>query len=148
MTDKPQIRGTIAWKTWIAIRFIILGVGGAIAVMISWLSLLFAFDPPGERLLSPLVAVMLGLVGALMMLYGGGQWGRWAYLWVFLSMPIAVLLALTVGSLIPEHLFERFDWLFAKPIVIIFFALPMPVSYLLVRGYYRRREVETTKAST
>ena len=36
---------------------------------ISWLSVLFV-----------VVAAPLSFAGALMMLYGGGQWGRWAYL--------------------------------------------------------------------
>jgi hypothetical protein len=68
MTDTPQIRETVAWEIWIAIRFIVFGVGGFIALWISWLSLTFSFDPPSERWLSPFVAVPLGLVGALMML--------------------------------------------------------------------------------
>jgi hypothetical protein len=92
MTDTPQIRETLAWRIWIAIRFIVFGVGGFIALWISWLSLIFAFDPPSQRLFSPFVAVPLALVGALMMLYGGGQWGRWAYLWVFVSVPIVITL--------------------------------------------------------
>lgn len=83
MTDTPQVRATVAWKTWMAVRFIIFGIGGFIALWISWLSLIiFAVDPPGERWLSPFLTVPLSFVGALMMLYGGGQGGRWAYLFV------------------------------------------------------------------
>jgi hypothetical protein len=68
MTGTPQIRETLAWRIWIAIRFIVFGVGGFIALWISWLSLIIIADPPGQRLFSPFVAVPLALVGALMML--------------------------------------------------------------------------------
>ena len=73
------------------------------------------------------------LVGALMMLYGGGQWGRWAYLWVFVSVP---LMATPLGWLV--EVYPAADRLFAKPILIMLIALAMPVSYLLVKKYYRR----------
>jgi len=132
MTDTPQIRESVAWKIWIAIRFIVFGVGGFIALWISWLSII---DPPGQRWLSPFVAVPLGLVGALMMLYGGGQWGRWAYLWVFMSVPI-------VGSalgLLAEN-YPKLDFLFATPLILILFASSMALSYFLVRKYYRLRD--------
>ena len=78
MTDTSQNRETIAWKTWMAIRFIVFGIGGFLALWISWLSILFVvMDPHDERfLLSLFVAAPLSFVGALMMLYGGGQWGR------------------------------------------------------------------------
>jgi hypothetical protein len=135
MTDIPQIRETLAWKIWIAIRFVVFGVGGFIALWISWLSLIFAFDPPGPRLFSPFVAVPLALVGAVMMLYGGGQWGRWAYLWVFVSVPIVITL---MGML--SEVYPVLDFLFAKPLLLAGIPLPMVVSYLLVRRYYRLRD--------
>jgi len=48
MTDAPQTRATVAWQIWVAIRFIVFGVGGFIALWISWLSLIFANDPPSD----------------------------------------------------------------------------------------------------
>jgi hypothetical protein len=129
MTDTPQIRETLAWRIWIAIRFIVFGAGGFIALWISWLSLIFAFDPPSQRLFSTFVAVPLALVGALMMLYGGGQWGRWAYLWV--SVPIVITLLGMLSGL---------DFVFAKPLLLVGIPLPMVVSYLLVRRYYRLQD--------
>jgi lysylphosphatidylglycerol synthetase-like protein (DUF2156 family) len=133
MIDTPQIRPTIAGKIWITVRFILFGMGGFVTVWVSWWSIMFAFDPPAERLLSPFVAIPLSLVGALMMLYGGGQWGRWAYLWVFVSVPLVVAPVAWLAEAYPAA-----EWLFAKPILIMLFALPMPVSYLLVKKYYRR----------
>ncbi len=135
MTATTQIRATVAWKIWIAIRFIVFGIGGFLAVWISWLSLIFAFDPPSERWLSPYMAAPLSFVGALMMLYGGGQWGRWAYLWVFVSVPIVVSPLLLLARAYPA-----LDFLAPKGPGIILFALPMAVSYAFVKRYYRRQD--------
>jgi len=138
MTDTPQIRESVTWKIWIAIRFIVFGVGGFIALWISWLSTISTFDPPGQRWLSPFVAVPLGLVGALMMLYGGGQSGRWAYLWVFVSVPIVF----SPVFLLP---YPALDFLAPKGPGIVLFVLPMVVSYLLVRRYYRLRDKQNLR---
>ena len=67
-----------------------------------------------------------------MMLFAVGEWGRWAYLWVFLSMPIVVSLL----SLLPP---EYGDWGGDKGSGVLVFTLPFVVSYLMVRQYYRRR---------
>jgi glycerol uptake facilitator-like aquaporin len=37
----------------------------------------------------PLLALLLTFIDAVFMLGGAGQLGRWAYLWVFMSVPIA-----------------------------------------------------------
>jgi|SRR6266850_2299693 hypothetical protein len=140
MIDTPQIRPTIARKIWITIRLVVFGIGGFVALWVSWLSIIFAFGPPGDRFLSPFVAAPLSLVGALMMLYGGGQWGRWAYLWVFVSVPLVVT---PLGWL--AEVYPAADRLFAKPILIMLIALPMPVSYLLVKKYYRRVDNQVRK---
>jgi len=81
------------------------------------------------------VAVPLALVGVLMMLYGGGQWGRWAYLWVFVSVPIVITL---LGMLSGVYL--ALDFVFAKPLLLVGIPLSMVVSYLLVRRYYRLQD--------
>jgi hypothetical protein len=138
MTDTSQIRETAARKVWIAIRFIVFGVGGFLALWISWLSLVLALiakDPPSERWLSPYEAVPLSLVGALMMLYGGGQWGRWAYLWVFVSVPMVVSPLFLLAKAYPA-----LDFIFATPLILVGFPLPMVVSYLLVKRYYSQRD--------
>jgi hypothetical protein len=133
MIDAPQVRLTLARKIWIAIRLVVFGIGGFVALWVSWLSILFAFGPPGDRWLRPFEAIPLCLVGALMMLYGGGEWGRWAYLWVFVSGPLVVT---PLGWL--AEVYPAADRLFAKPILFVLIVLPMPVSYLLVKKYYRR----------
>src|SRR6267142_2992177 len=139
MIDTPQIRPTIARKIWITIRLVVFGIGGFVALWVSWLSIIFAFGPPGDRFLSPFVAAPLSLVGALMMLYGGGQWGRWAYLWVFLSVPIV---ASPLGWVSATYPAPALDFIFAKPLILVGFPLPMVVSYLFVRRYYRRGDMK------
>jgi hypothetical protein len=103
--------------------------------------LLEVADPPSERWLSLHVAAPLGmagcLTGALMILFGVGQWGRWAYLWVFVSVPLAIS---PLGILAERY--PQFDSLFAKPVLLVLIALPMPVSYLLVKRYYRSRGIQ------
>lgn len=140
MTYMVQTVTKSAGKIWITIRFIVFGVGGFLAVLFSWMFLVLGVvDPTIERWHSLHVAAPLGVVGslagALMILFGVGQWGRWAYLWVFVSVPLAIS---PLGMLASRY--PRFDSLFAKPVLLVLIVLPMPVSYLLVREYYQRRE--------
>jgi hypothetical protein len=70
------------------------------------------------------------VVGALLMLFGAGEWRRWAYLWVFVSTPIAI------SSLV------RLPPFFGggKITGMLIFSLPVVISYVVVRGYYRKSE--------
>ena len=70
-----------------------------------------------------------------MMLYGGGQWGRWAYLWIFISV---LIVGLALGLLAENY--PKLDFLFATPVILVLFALSMALSYFLVRKYYRLRD--------
>ena len=133
---------SVGHSLWIAVRFLIFGVGGFVVVCMSWLSLLFMFD--ADRLLSPYVGVPLGIIGALFMLFGSGKWGRWLYLWVFLSMPITVLILSVITHNSPNSQF--LDSLWAKPLTLIWFSAPMPLSYALVRRHYRRKEARLMAA--
>ena len=141
MTDVSATRKNLWWSLWIAVRFLIFGVGGFIAVYISWLSFLFMFDK--DRSLSPYVGAPLGIAGALSMLFGSGQWGRWHYLWVFLSMPITFAGMFLVAVRFPDSRFLASMW--AKPVLLIWISASMPVSYLIVKNYYRRKELLSHK---
>src|SRR5215470_14412291 len=129
MTTASSPHNTFWCKAWIAVRFIVFGIGGFCLLMFCWMALVEALTPHGERLMNPFLALPLSLVGALMMLFGGGVWGRWAYLWVFLSTPLVVSVFLFLPS-------RYTDW-GGKGFVV--FSLPMVASYLFVREYYRRR---------
>lgn len=88
---------TIGRKAWLALRFVLFGLGGL------WLLTIFSFEfiagvrrqPNTASFISPLLALPIALVGALMMLFAVGGWGQWAYLWVILSIPITLLLVTT-----------------------------------------------------
>jgi hypothetical protein len=147
MNSVPQVKRTPLETLWIGVRFLLFGVGGFLVLWISWISLWLAFDPPADRLFSPLLAFPLCLAGAIMMLFGSGQWGRWAYLWVFLSTPIAISLLYLASKLL-----ERWwpnaappDFIDPKLLGIVAFAAPMPITYFLVKSYYRRKDACCTQ---
>ena len=135
MTGKngPQ---TLAKKLWIALRFIVFGVGGFIAVWIGGISLAVSLDPGPSDMLRPVVALPLMFIGGLMMMFGSGVWRRWAYLWVFLSAPIVMAILMVVDRYLPKwEQYVPFD-----PKGILFFAAPMILSYWAAKRYYKRRE--------
>ncbi len=109
---------------WIVIRFVVFGIGGFVCLWIgcAWL-------------MGSLVGLPIAFAGGLMMLFGGGAWKRWAYLWVFYSTPVVIIAMAIVSYYVPN--WDRFvpgSW---AP----FFIAPMPISYWFVRRYYKRREV-------
>ena len=113
-----------------ALRFVLFGLGGL------WLLIIFSFafiagvrPQPDAAIafISPLLALPVALVGALMMLFAVGGWGQWAYLWVILSIPITLLLVTTV---VPGD----------KGLVTgLAIAVTASASNAAVRFYYRRR---------
>ena len=121
---------TAAQRIWIAVRFVVFGVGGFLLIMVSWVDLESRLTTPPDNFMSPYLAAPLLLVGTLMMLFGAGEWGRWAYLWVFVSTPIAI------SSLIRLPPFFAGD----KITGMVIFSLPVVISYVIVRVYYRRQD--------
>ena len=96
MSADHALRKTVIQKAWIAARFVLFGLLGfwvMLGFTVAFASRVSGHDP---HLISPFLSLPLALVGAVMMLYGVGEWGRWAYLWVFLSMPISLWLLLLV----------------------------------------------------
>jgi len=63
-----------------------------------------------------------------MMLFGAGEWGRWAYLWVFLCIPAGLGLLIMVPNA-------------GKELGALLVAGPLLVSYAIVRRYYRNQAV-------
>jgi hypothetical protein len=123
-------------KIEFAIKFVVLAVPGFLIFMGCCLGLIIELSYGEPFTMDPALAPVLGLVSALMILAGTGQWGRWAYLWVFLSIPIVGLLWAMI--------FKRdnfFDPLVTYPklLGVAVFALPMIVSYAFVNRYYARK---------
>ena len=78
-------------KIWVAIRFAVFGVGGLCLMMFFSLDLIEQVLAHNRSIagISPLVSTILAIVGAALMLFAAGEWGRWAYLSVFLSIPLS-----------------------------------------------------------
>src|ERR1700722_14749811 len=100
ISGKPTSLRTIGRKAWVALRFVLFGLGGLWLLIIFSVEFLAGVRPQVDTtiFISPLLALPIALVGALMMLFAVGGWGQWAYLWVILSLPITVLL---VGTVLP-----------------------------------------------
>jgi len=131
MPSKRQLQNVIR-KAWIVLRFIMFGVGRFYLLVLCSLELAAqAFDSRGH-LLHFAVALPLAAVGALMMLFGAGEWGRWAYLWVFLSVPLGVCLLVLLPT----------PYSGDKETGVLILIVPLIVSYVIVRLYYRRRNAQ------
>ena len=84
---------------------------------------------------SPLLLVPLSLAGAIMMLFGAGEWGRWGYLLVFLSIPVSLALLLMTPA-------------GGKEIGFIVPFLAVIFTYIVVRKYYARRKIRGEETSS
>jgi len=80
MTDSQQLCKTMAQRSWMALRFIVFGIGGFWLLMICWVGVIDV-GIYGERWASPFLLVPLGCAASFSMLFGVGEWRRWAYLW-------------------------------------------------------------------
>ena len=128
MSGTPTLLSTIGRKAWMVFRFVIFGLGGL------WLLIFFSIEfiagiHPQNAVTStnPLLALPIALAGALMILFAVGSWGRWAYLWVILSIPITLLLTTIV---LPG------DKGLAVGLAV---AVNASATNAAVRAYYRRR---------
>jgi hypothetical protein len=123
---------TIRNGTWIVARFVLFGVGGFLGMSVGGFYLIGrVLDASGNRdYISPFLSLPLTLLGAVMMLFGVGEWGRWAHLWVFLSIPLSLcalwLLPPSAGS--------------GKELGVMVPAVALVGSYAIVRRYYRYRD--------
>jgi hypothetical protein len=92
MIDQQILPKTIWKKAWVPIRFALFGVLGFWIMMEAWDMLLEQLTSvrPDNVGMNPLLLISLALTGAAMMLFGVGEWGRWWYLLVFLSIPVSL----------------------------------------------------------
>jgi hypothetical protein len=127
-----------AWHSlWIAVRFVVFGIGGFLAVFIGGVSLMASFDPYPSEVLRPALAIPLTFVGGLMMMFGGGVWGRWAYLWVVFSSPVAGVTMMVVDRYLPG--WDRYVPL-GKFLGVLVLGAPMVISYFFVTRHYKRQQ--------
>ena len=75
LTASPK---RFARKAWVAVRFVLFGFFGFLVMLlfsVFFIARVFEHDP---HFLSPFLSLPLALLGSVMMLYGVGEWGRWA----------------------------------------------------------------------
>lgn len=129
----PLQMKSLAHKTWSSVRFILFGGGGFGAMFYCTIAFIAAVFEQDQGVLPPVLSLLLLLTGAVMMLYGVGEWGRWAYLLVFFSIP-ASLFALV---LIPGADSDKGLPIFVTAIVAF-------IVHRRVRAYYARKRQEFT----
>ena len=136
-TRKATVPNSFQKKAWVSVRFVLFGVFGFVVMIAAWVMLL-------DRLISlrqengqinPFLLIPLSLLGAAMMLFGVGEWGRWGYLLVFLSVPVS----LSLLFLIPAA---------GKEAAIVVPALAAAGTYAVVRRFYRRRRYPCANESS
>ncbi len=122
----------LAKKLWIAVRFILFGCVGFCVFFgfaLAFARRVFAHD---RDFISPFLSLPLAGAGAFMMLFGVGEWRRWAYLLVFLSISVAFIgTVLIYESVFPGRDIGLLPFLAAGVTAFITLAG--------VRGYYERR---------
>jgi len=131
---------SIGQRVWIAVRFVLFGcigffvtLGGA-AVFVSPV---LDHDPNN---ITWFLSLPVALVGVFMMLYGVGEWGRWGYLLVFLSIPVAFLASATGYNVLLPHSGKTLG-----PFVITGVAAFLTLT--VVRAFYARRVRNAQTAS-
>lgn len=126
MSTTPS--STIGRKVWIGVRFVLFGFVGFGVMLYSAGSLMLTVLHRQEEIFSPYLSAPLTVVGALMIVYGVGEWKRWAYVWVFLSIPISIFMT----SIIPGGDRDK-----GLPVVVA--AIAAFSSSAAVRAYYARK---------
>ena len=120
---------SLTGKLWIAVRFLVFGVGGFFLMLAAWLSFLDSLNSPAWRL----VFAPMGMIGAVLMLYGVGEWGKWAYLGVFLSIPLSMLL-----WFLPSYPQDKL-WGALTPAIVV------TVAYLFAKLHYWRQQSHSSE---
>jgi hypothetical protein len=123
--EDRTVSNSLTAKLWIVVRFLLFGVGGFLLMLVAWL---FFLDRLNSHSAWPLVFAPMGILGAFSMLYGVGEWGRWVYLGVFLSIPLSMLL-----WLVPFYPVGKLEGAAAPALVAL-------VAYVLAKWHYWRAE--------
>jgi hypothetical protein len=123
-------------KAWVSVRFVLFGVLGLLVMIGAWVMLLDRLTSirreNGE--MTPFLFIPLSLLGAVMMLFGVGEWGRWGYLLVFLSVPVSLSLLFLIPAV-------------GEDAAIIVPALAAACTYEAVRRFYGRRNIREVRTS-
>lgn len=113
---------------WVLLRFVLFGCAGFVVLFIGSVEFIVWATSRRDQSIGPFASLALAAAGSLMMLYGTGEWGRWAYLLVFLAIPVSFL----VVVLLPGAGGDKMS-----PALVVgasAFAI-----YAVVRAHYARR---------
>jgi hypothetical protein len=116
---------------WLGVRFLIFGVGGFSLMLLSWVRFLERMFVANFLGSNPLICLPLTVLGAVAMLFGVAEWGRWAYLFVFLSIPCSMFLYFLPPL---EHS--------GKEMGVLIPATAVAIAYIAVRLYYSCRSAK------
>ena len=113
-------------KAFTAILFVTCAVPGVFMFLFASIALIaYALDPKDGKIPNPFLLLLAIVVGSCMLLFGLQIHHRWRYLFVFWSIPIALLLFSPTGNLVVLGLAAG---------IIAFFV------FQYVRRYYEKRE--------
>lgn len=79
-------------KMVVALRFIFSAIPGLCLFLIFVFAFFIEIEKKGSANIHPLFSGSIVILGILMMLYGAGLWKQWRYVWVFVSIPLSILL--------------------------------------------------------
>src|SRR5437016_260993 len=92
MSPMKVSRTSSGQKVWFAFRFMLFGFVGFWVMLYSTAALMERVFEGNQHFIAPFLSLPLIVIGAVLMLYGVGEWRHWAYLWVFLSIPASLCL--------------------------------------------------------
>jgi uncharacterized SAM-binding protein YcdF (DUF218 family) len=85
-------------------------------------------------MMSWLLSLPLAVGGVFMVLYGVGEWGRWGYLLVFLSIAVTFIACSFADSLLFPHSGKEH-----VPFALLITGVAAFLTLAAVRSYYERR---------
>ncbi|HEY1172322.1 MAG TPA: hypothetical protein VGH19_13190 [Verrucomicrobiae bacterium] len=119
-----KLKPSIQSKFLTMLRFIFCGILGFWLMLLSSISLYLFIAGERSNILHPLIALPLVVLSSLMLLYGIGQWGKWAYLWIFHApLPSAFV-------------FDLLNTGTGKGDALLPIVLSPVIAYFIVKAYY------------
>jgi hypothetical protein len=137
-TETRQIGKQTQQRLETAVRFVVLAVPGLLIFLFCTLALIAEFSYGEIHVMSPFLAVFLAVASAFMILAGTSQWRRWAYLWVFLSIPIVASIWILLLPFLPDGPPDQHGTN-PKLFGLLVFAFPTILSYVIVRRHYAHK---------
>src|SRR3989442_111727 len=128
MTPMKASPTSVGQNVRLALRFILFVFVGFWVMLYSTAALMARLDERDQHFISPFLSMPLIVIGALLMLYGVGEWRRWAYLWVFLSIPASLCLMVLI-----------LPWTGSKVLPVIVIAAAAFAIHARLRAHYAQR---------